>query len=486
MDNAARQDRDGGVIIHIEPDEMSVLLDLFPPQGSGRPIDLETVENRLLTAGVATGLDRDAILEGLRTAEESGDIVKGVAAARGTPAVDTRPRTYRYPFETAPVMGGDNLRIDFRAVTHYFVVHKGDLLAEEVPRVEGSKGVTVTGRELPFTNAADEELACGGNVEARGGSYYSLVDGRVVRGKGPLAVEPALLIEKDVDYSTGNVHFPGDVVVGGGVKDDFIVEADGNLVVRGRVEGARISARKSVEILGGFSGKGRGEIRSAESIRVAYVDNGRILCLKDLAVGSEIVNSYVRCNGKVSCLGKKGAIIGGKVAAHAGIECVTAGSSRASHTVLKAGVDVIAESRLERADELVRKLQDRITYIIQYTHDLEKSVIPAMVERRGVLAKEKALLVKKLNELTVERGKASDAVNAPSADVGVKVRNKVYPGVRVVVSGVERDVTEELPGTLFRLDPASRQVILEKAAGGAAAGAAKGAALPTASSPARR
>jgi uncharacterized protein len=447
-------DRDGAVVIHVASDELLATVDVFPHQGAGKPLDLDSVEYTLLAAGVTSGIDRESIAEGIRRAEENGETARGVVAARGAQAADTVPLSYEILITSIPKTVVEGQNVDYREPPRFPPIHKNDQIAIPRPRQEGKPGLTVTGKELPFKDAPDQPLEAGDNVAILGnGTFVARDDGRLIHDKNRVRVESALLVEADVDFSTGNIRFPKDVVVGGNVLDDFILETNGSLVVKGVVGAAAVSAKGPVEMAGGFSGKGRGRVRSGAEVAAAYIDNGAILCLGDLSVANEIVNSNIRVNGKVVCLGKKGTILGGTVAARDGIECTNAGSPRATATRLAVGVDVLAAARLAKAEEFIARISQRITGV-------DASLKAAEQQGRTVpsLQKERAALVKRLNELTVARDMMEKSLSPGSLPV-VSVRAKVFPGVTVSICGIEKHITAAAGPTTYTLDLEKRIIV---------------------------
>ncbi len=456
MTHASGPDRDGNIVVHVSEDEMLASIDLHPHQGAGKPLDLETVDYALFNAGVANGIDRESISEGIHRAEGSGETVKSVVAARGVAAVNTAPRHYELAFHAPPDHGQTEGKIDYRELSALHIVHKDDILARPAERLEGRKGMTVRGKELPFTNAPDEELEAGENVVVReDGAYSAGEDGRLIREKGKIKVQIALIVDRDVDLSVGNIRFPKDIMVGGNILDDFIVETNGNLAVKGLVSAAFISAKGSIEIHGGITGKGRGTVRAGGSIHTAFADNSSLFCLGDLSVANEIVNSTVHSNGKITCVGKKGAIIGGTAAARDGIECSTAGSERNHATRLEAGVDVLIYSRFIKAEELIAHLAERISSTTLVIEEAKNGGRPTQGHE-----KELKDLVNKLNELAVEKEKLRSALYPKEAAVHVRV--KVFPGVVVCIHGVEKRVTSAMGPTTFSFDAKNGQIVTDK------------------------
>ncbi len=458
MTHTLEPDRDGNIVVHVSEDEMLASIDLHPRQGAGKPLELESVENALFNAGVTNGIDRESISEWIRRAEGKREIVKSVVAARGVAAVNTEPRRYELAFHAPAAHGQTEEKINYRELSALHIVHKNDILARPAGRREGQNGMTVRGKELPFTDAPDEELEAGENVVAReDGAYAAAEDGRLIQEKGRIRVEIALIVDRDVDLSVGNIRFPKDVVVGGNILDDFIVETNGNLTVKGLVGAAFISAKGSIEIRGGITGNGKGTVRAGGTIHTAFADNSSLFCLGDLSVANEIVNSTVHSNGKIACVGKKGAIVGGAAAARDGIECSTASSERSPTTRLEAGVDVLVFSKLSKAEELLSHLGERISSTTLAIEEAKNGGHPTQDHE-----KELKELVGKLNGLTVEKEKLKKALHPKEAAVHVHV--KVFPGVVIAIHGMEKHVTTVMGPTTFSFDAKKKQITTDKQA----------------------
>ena len=451
-------DRNGAVLVHISEDEMTATVDLFAAEGSGKPLELDSVEYTLLNAGVTSGVDRESLAGGIRKAEEQKEPVRGVVAATGQPAVNTVPRHYTFPIHAASIQAQEHQNVDFREVSTILIVHKNDVLAAPVDRVEGRTGLTVTGKEIPFTDAVDEQLEAGDNVAVLGGdgAYVARDDGRLIHEMGRVRVESALVVEGDVDFSTGNIRFPKDVAINGGVLDDFVVETEGNLHIKGMVGAADLYAKGSIEIAGGFSGKGHGTIRCDGDVKVAFVDNGTVVCKGNLSVPNEIVNSTVLCNGRLTCAGKRGTIMGGRVSARGGVECTNLGSLRGLVTHVQAGVDVLADSRLRAAEELIARLSEHIAAVAFGIEEAKKKGRQA-----PGLEKNHKELIKKLNRTVIAREQLRSVLYAKEG-ASVTARNKVFPGVSLSLCGVEKTVAGAAGPISFTLDASRTKIVSDK------------------------
>ena len=78
-------------------------------------------------------------------------------------------------------------------------------------------------------------------------------------------MEPVLKVD-NVDNSTGNLRFNGDVVVKGFVQEGFEIHSTGNVRIEGSVEGASIYADGSILLVNGINGMGRGILQAGKEV----------------------------------------------------------------------------------------------------------------------------------------------------------------------------------------------------------------------------
>lgn len=76
--------RDGRVEIEIGDGGMTATVDLYPSEGSGRPLTTDLVRDALKKNNIVYGIDRDLLRKVVRAAEKEKSVKVGVVVARGT------------------------------------------------------------------------------------------------------------------------------------------------------------------------------------------------------------------------------------------------------------------------------------------------------------------------------------------------------------------------------------------------------------------
>nr|WP_275936027.1 FapA family protein [Clostridium haemolyticum] len=78
----------------------------------------------------------------------------------------------------------------------------------------------------------------------------STIEGKPTFKGGVIAVHAVHNVKKDVDITTGNIDFVGDVVVFGSVKEGMIVECGQNLIVNKNIEHAKLYSKRDMIVRG--------------------------------------------------------------------------------------------------------------------------------------------------------------------------------------------------------------------------------------------
>ena len=269
--------------------------------------------------------------------------------------------------------------IDFRERNLTTVVKEGDLIGVLTPTVEGTPGIDVLGNEISPPRPINIEVLTDSRFEARdveeGIGFFAGSGGGVTheievrrskqrtRRRIRIGISPISNIEGDVDYSTGNIDFHGDVVIQGSVQSLFSVKATGGVSIGGYVEaGAFISTGKNIAIKGGVVGANT-ELVAGGSVMAKFIQEATIRAVEDVQAGAYIFNASVRAGGRVIVLGKgegkSRALVGGLIWGGKGIEATSIGSPYNTGTRLVVGVDPDRVNRLDQLRDNIRACEER-------------------------------------------------------------------------------------------------------------------------------
>ncbi len=303
-----------------------------------------------------------------------------------------------------------------------------------------------------------------------GGEVISDNQTQVVRNRTQrrlrLSVSQVVNVDGDVDYSTGNIDFSGDVVIRGSVQSLFSVRAEGSIHISGYIEdGAVVSAGKDIMVGGGVLGAST-QVEADGSLWVKFAQEANIRVGGDVRVGSYIFNASVRAGGKVIVLGrgegKARALVGGLVWAGQGIETLSVGSPYNSVTRLVSGVDFRQVERMEslrsalytceeRMQEHMKKLDITTLDIALIRARLQRRTSPK--NRRTILASVKRLA--RLNERRDALQEEMDAIVKEQRQLArlarIAVRGTLFSGVEIRLGETVKTIGDERTRVQMRL-----------------------------------
>jgi uncharacterized protein (DUF342 family) len=176
-------------------------------------------------------------------------------------------------------------------------------------------------------------------------------EGVLVREGDDAAIRQCIDIPDYVDFSTGNIHFNGDVNIIKGVRDCFIVKASGTVEVRGLSEAATIYSGKDMVASGGFAGRDRGTAIIGRDRIAKYLDNIRGEIRGDLKSDREVINCELVIHGHVAS--PHGAIIGGRIMVTGRVEVATIGSAGNVPTEVVIGSVPTLEAMADKLSDMI-------------------------------------------------------------------------------------------------------------------------------------
>ena len=439
------------ISVLVSRDRMEAYLQVDLPEGAKKP-DPETVMDKIDKAGVLFGFLPESIDLALRQPGLRILCAKGKNAENGQDAnieykIDLERRGK--PAET--VDGG----VDFKNLGLYINVEKGQVLAVKNPPGAGIEGVDVCGNTIPPRAGKDLVLHPGTNVLIEDDcKLVAALNGTVSVVNGKISISPVLNIKGDVDLSTGNIDFSGDVVISGSVQEGFFVRAGGNVDVAGMVSGGNVRG-VNVTIRQGILGLNKGVIEASGTVVAKFVENARVTADQDILINDVVLHSQLSAGKKVRVEGKRGQIVGGITSAGDEILAKSVGSSSATPTELQAGVNPkLREAYLAMRKELkaAESNLDQLQKGLFTLRSIDKAKLPP--EKQELMLKLTRAQFSTMGQVESMRKKMSEMEAAyEELKAGqIKVSDYVYPGVKIVIGSLVKPISEEYRFVVFYAD----------------------------------
>jgi uncharacterized protein (DUF342 family) len=382
---------------------------------------------------------------------------KGVIA-RGTPRTDGQDARAEFHFnphglEIRPVEL-ENGNVDFYNLNLIQTVDENTLLIEKTPAVEGQAGINIRGTALPPAKVRDLKLTAGSNTKLSedGNKLYAAVPGHVVFKDGKTQVLPIFEVKEDVGFGTGNIRFPGNVVIHGNVLETFSVVADGDVEIKGILSGY-VEAGGNLKV-----GKGivRGKTKTKGNIYVHHVENGKVEVQGSLMASEAVLYSTVAAKGSVFVGGKRGLISGGSVSAYMSVNAKVIGSPLATATEIILGItkEELLEyqtltKQLVEIQETDQKIHKLLDVFVMMKAQISKPLPPDKEEQHQRLTASDQENKTKLR--TCQRRKAEIEEHMNNLDqVSLNVSDTLYAGVSLSIGSNTMVTKDEIPRCTYR------------------------------------
>lgn len=447
----------------ISLDRMHTFLTCSGAYGYGNPLTPGFVLKKLAKRGVKHGIDREAIDKAVEAANQLRTVQKEVIVASGTPARQGDAGRADYEFGTEAEEHDFRIlpdgRIDYKNSTSIVMAEKDDLLATIVDPQNGIPGVNVLGETVAASDGSAAFLTAGNGVKVSddGKQFFAETKGNVVLNGTVLEVVKTYAVSGDVDYTTGNIHFNGTVLINGNVREGFEIEAEGDIMVSKNVESARLKAGRDVVVKRGIQGKGKGLVAAGRDIRASYAQNARLEAQGNVYIENSAINSHIFTSKYLKMQEKRGVVIGGEVCAQRGIDVKMLGSENGVKTYVDVGTDYLVVKKIAELDQAIdfhRAGVKKIDETLRAVSDALGKDQPLAPGRRKLVKRALAKKNELEQRLKVMFAKKSDLVAlSKTQDVCfVKVSKTCFPDVYMKIRGQMILVSEKRENVRFYED----------------------------------
>ncbi|SES63249.1 DUF342 domain-containing protein [[Clostridium] polysaccharolyticum] len=438
----------------------------YPPSANGKNLNKKEILDELKQKGVVHGIVEESIDQYLRHRVYCTNIV----VARATLPVEGKDAKIEYFFNTEitskPKLNEDG-SVDFHRLDNMSKVKEGELLARLTVADRGTPGTDIMGgtispkrvkakilKKTQYTILSDDGL-----------ELFSAVSGHVTLVDDKVFVSDVYEVPADVDASTGDIDYDGNVLVRGNVRTGYIVRAKGNIVVNGVVEGATLVADGEIVLKRGIQGMNRGILQANGNIVTKFIENSTVKSGGTISTEA-ILHSSIEAKNEIIVGGKRGLVTGGELKAGSKISLKVAGSTMGTATVLEVGIDPAISERYREVEKRIDDLKREQTQLEQAFQLLKKKVMQG-----AKLPADKIMFIKSIPskikadetemEYLLDEYLALKEVLDEMNKGTIEVQNMIYPGVKLLISNLAYFIrTEEHHCRYLKVDGEVKSVYL--------------------------
>lgn len=435
----------------VSKDMMAAWFYVISPLNEGPDITVEELIKALEKERVTIGINAETL--GLIVNNKIYDqvilIAKGELAHNGVEGsiVDYFQRSVQLEFEE-----DDRGNVNFRQLNNIQGIREGDVICDIIAGIPGQDGRTVTGRPYPCKIKGKNAVIPSGHNTVLSSDQTQLLSqktGHVTFRGGKFYVDSLLKIDGDVNNSTGNLDYEGDILITGDVRNGFSVKATGNIQIKGSVEGATIMGGGSVTIANGMSGNGHGDITATGDVKCRYLEHCNVTSEGSIFAES-IINSKVESGRDVVVTSGMGVIIGGTILAAQNITTNIIGS-KARRLMTELVLDSLPHNfteanklnkELEQLTHNLVELDKNITYLHSATSSDKKSILEQCIQAKEIFKNREYEIISRLSEIE------SESTNQNKSQIRCK---QLLPIVRVRIGSSTLLIKDEYSrSTIFK------------------------------------
>ena len=440
--------------IEASPDRMEAFIVFSAPINKGAELTHADVVSLLKNANIVPD---DAMIQAAMAIKKYGrkiPIAKGRAPTKGVDGF------LQFHFDRSNIKPKPKIQedgtVNFKQLGMFKMTNRGDVLVTAVPPKNGIDGVDIYGNVLlanPPRPAAPIPRGKGTVLSPDGKHLIADVSGQLLLQESKINISPHLEIGGNVDNSTGNVDFNGQVTIRGNVVSGFSVKAVGNIEVHGVCEGATITSTEgSIVLINGVQGAGKAELTAAGDVTAKFVEGGKVVAGGNISADS-MMKCQVKCDGSVTLAGKNGLLVGGSLVAGEKLTAQTIGSPMGTLTEVEVGG---SPKELIRQKEMIAEFgQLKLEY-----EKCDKAVqtLSALRQKNQLPDDKKAILVKMVNmkmvyrdKMTKLQGEIDEVTKKLATSSGtIAVSKVIRPGVRITIGNAQLTIRDELSNCRLR------------------------------------
>lgn len=422
------------VEITVNPNHTTAFMAFSRPENGGLDITVEKVMAALDEKNISYGI----LVDDINQAVEQRRYEENICVAKWDMPQDGVDGTikYFYNIEThaAPVENEQGI-VDYKNLGVVRNITAGTPIATITLPTEGTPGKDITGRVVMQKKgiAAKVNVGTGTSLINDGKEIIAAVDGNLVYKNGAFQVDETLVINGDVDVSSGNIDFIGAVTVKGSVFEGFRVTSKRDINVNGSANGAELSADGNISVKIGIINS---VVDSKGDVKLGFCENSKVRAEGNVESAS-FVGGEVFAGKKMLATGK-GVIMGGKYTALDGIEASVIGSEKYVKTLLTLGNNAVLSEEREKLSKLNDELESKADQLGKMLVTLAELAKKAKLSPEREQLKTEALRNRLKMQSEVKKNKARmaeiDETLQLTQNLSVAFKRIMHPGVTLRIN----------------------------------------------------
>lgn len=417
--------------ISIDSNRTTAFVSFTKPENGGMDVTVSKILAALKEKNVSYGILEDAITD----AVERKLYDENICAAQWDAPKDGVDGSIKFFYKSerniAPVENEQGV-VDYKNLGLVRNITTGTPIAKITPPTEGEPGKDITGRVVQQRKGvpARFNIGAGTSLVNNDTEIIAAVDGNLTFKNGAFCVDETLLINGDVDVSSGNIDFIGSIVIKGSVFDGFRVTSKKDINIFGSVNNAEISAHGNINIK---IGSINSTISCRGNMKLGFCENTNIRCEGNVESASFVGGNVYA--GKMIIASGKGVMMGGKYTALDGVEASVIGSDKYVKTELTIGNNAVLSEERDALQKSIEEMEDKIDQLSKILTTLAEFAKVGKLSPEHETLKTEALRNRIKMQSEIKKNKLSieeiDKALELTQNISVSAKRMIYPGVKL-------------------------------------------------------
>lgn len=446
------------LVINIDADKMSAYITVHNPTHD--PVEPAEVFLSLEDAGISYGILTDTIPQICQNPKniQKQLIAQGIRSTPGQDAIITY--FYERP-ELKPQLTEDG-KVDYYELGNIIEIEMDDIIAERIPATEGKVGYNVKGETLNPLPGKNSSFKIGSGIVVRDNKAYAEYTGALDWTEDKVSVSKLMLIDEDVDFSVGNVDFPGKVKIRGSIKSGFKVIAEEDIEIIGSIEDADvISTKGSIYVHGGLLGNGKATLQAKNHVEAKFIQGAHIKAGKNIIANEYILHSNISAGNAVLIQGLKGRLLGkNEIEAGAKISVNSIKSPEGLNLTVQ-GIDRNnIYIRIKEINEKINELDAKmLSHSIKIRFLVEKKDPTSQKELESIL-RQYTPMMQELGLLKEEQLSLANMLRSTRGDRMIEIHSQVNDDISFSIKKEQVKLTQPLKNVTMYFDHKEKRIVI--------------------------
>jgi len=433
--------------IPIEVTEDRLQADLILAKADPKHFTDEEINERLKERGIAvTEFVRERVQELLELAKSNNLSLEPFRMAEGRKPKPGVAASVELAWPEAEQDEDDDHTDFYRS--RILTVQAEGVVGKYTPEIPATPGIDVFGQQIPTEQPASVQIGENVTLSEDGTTLIAAIDGQVQFTKQIVSIIEVVEIASDVDFETGNIESPTNILINGTVRDAFCVKSQKNISIRGAIEAATIEADGDIQVLGGIAARNQGSVSAKGEIHAKFCSEAHIKAKGNITIARECMNGHVHTCGYMTV--PRGKVVGGFTYAREGAEIKVLGNEAERKTEIAIGIDPNALLAAKKIDQIVKKKKQTSEKIREKAQPLLANLKRLTAEQREKVTElsfQADALDEEAEKLEAKKKQIIDA-NSPSDRVSLNIVSNIYPGVTVIIGNKMTTFRQERRGPI--------------------------------------